>query len=350
MRTIRLDLGERSYEIRVGRNIIGKIGAWLPRDGARRGFILADRALGKHTRVLEQSLRKAGWEITTIPLRAAETLKDLNAISTIFALGGGVIGDAVGFVAATFLRGVPWIGIPTSLLAQVDSAIGGKTAVNHPSGKNLIGAFYQPSLVVSELSFLDTLDRRDRISGFGETIKYGIIADPAFFRRLARNWERFLALEPRLLTEAVSKCTELKARLVEVDERDTRGPREQLNFGHTIGHAIEAATDYRRFRHGEAILYGMRAESFLSHRHGHLSERALHEIETALRAVPVPKLPAKLDDRKILDALFLDKKKTRTGKVRFVLLQALGRTVSDDHVSAAEVREALDFVRSAIAR
>lgn len=356
MKTIHVDLGARSYDIRVGRNVVERIGSWLPRDGARRGFVLADRALTEQTRVLTRALKRAGWDVATIPLRAGEALKDLSSIypifgdllaakadrhSTIFALGGGVIGDAAGFVAATYLRGVPWVGIPTTLLAQVDSAIGGKTAVNHPSGKNLIGAFYQPSLVVSELAFLDTLDRRDRVSGFGETIKYGIISDPAFFRKLARHREEFLALEPRLLTEAVAKCSALKARLVELDERDTRGPRETLNFGHTIGHALEAATGYKRFRHGEAIVYGMRAASYLSLRRGHLPERAYAEIESALSAVPLPKLPAAIDDRDILDAVLLDKKKTRTGKVRFVLLEALGSTVSDDGVTPAQIREAV---------
>jgi len=359
MKTIHVDLGPRSYDIRVGRNIVERIASWIPRDGSRRGFVLADRALTAHTRVLTRALKRAGWDLTVISLRAGEALKDLTSIypifgellagradrhSTIFALGGGVIGDAAGFVAATYLRGVPWIGVPTTLLAQVDSAIGGKTAVNHPSGKNLIGAFYQPSLVVSELSFLDTLDRRDRVSGFGETIKYGIIADPAFFRKLAREQASFLALEPVLLTSAVAKCSALKARLVEIDERDTKGPRETLNFGHTIGHALEAATDYKRFRHGEAILYGMRAATFLSHRRGHLSQRAFEEIESALRAVPVPKIPPALDVRGVFDAILLDKKKTRTGNVRFVLLAALGRTVSDDAVTRSEIGEALHFL------
>jgi len=361
VKTIHVDLGPRSYDIRVGRNIVERIGAWLPRNGAKRGFILADRALDAQTRSLARALTKAGWKTTTIPLRASEALKDLTSIypiygeliaakanrhATIFALGGGVIGDAVGFVAATYLRGLPWIGIPTTLLAQVDSAIGGKTAVNHPSGKNLIGAFYQPSLVVSELAFLDTLDRRDRVSGFGETIKYGIIADPAFFRRLARDWKQFLELEPKLLTDAVAKCSALKARLVEVDERDTRGPRETLNFGHTLGHAIEAATGYKRFRHGEAILHGMRAATYLSHRKGHLPQTAFEEIDRALAAVPVPRLPATLDDRKILDAVLLDKKQTRAGKVRFVLLKALGQTATDDGVTTADLRAALRYLRT----
>lgn len=360
MKTIHLDLGARGYDIRVGRGIVERIGSWLPRDGSRRGFILADRALGAHTRVLERALKRAGWRTTTFPLRAGESLKDLHSLypvfgdliahqanrhSTLFALGGGVIGDAVGFVAATYLRGVPWVSVPTTLLAQVDSAIGGKTAVNHPSGKNLIGAFYQPSLVVSELSFLDTLGKRDRVSGFGETIKYGIISDPAFFRRLARRFDDFIALDPALLTAAVTTCSALKARLVEVDERDTEGPRETLNFGHTIGHALEAATDYRRFRHGEAILYGMRAEAYLSLRRGHLARAAFDEIDAALAPVPVPKLPADLDDRAILDAALLDKKKTRKGSVRFVLLEAIGRTVSDDGITAAAMRDALRFLR-----
>jgi 3-dehydroquinate synthase len=361
MKTVHLDLGPRSYDIRVGRDIVERIGSWLPRDGARRGFILADRALGAHTRRLERALKRAGWKTTTMPLRSGEGLKDLSSIypifgalleqranrhATIFALGGGVIGDAAGFVAATYLRGVPWVGVPTTLLAQVDSAIGGKTAVNHPAGKNLIGAFYQPALVVSELSYLDTLDVRDRVSGFGETIKYGIIADPAFFRRLARDPQAFLDLDPALLTAAVAKCSALKAALVEIDERDTLGPRETLNFGHTIGHALEAATDYKRFRHGEAIIHGMRAAAYISLERGHLPQRAFDEIDAALASLPVPPLPPALDDRAVLDAVLLDKKKTRAGKVRFVLLERLGKTVSDDGVGAAEIRAAVAFVRA----
>lgn len=361
MKRIHVDLGPRSYDIRVGEHIAGRIAEWLPRKGARDGFVLADRRLDGQMRTLARALKASGWRVTTIPLRASEALKDLDSIypiygellkakatrhATIFAVGGGVIGDAVGFVAATYLRGVPWVGIPTTLLAQVDSAIGGKTAVNHPTGKNLIGAFYQPALVVSDVSFLQTLDRRDRVSGFGETIKYGIIADPPFFRRLARDWRSFLALEPRLLTDSVAKCSALKARLVEADERDTLGPRETLNFGHTIGHALEAVTAYKRFRHGEAILYGMRAAIFLSMRRGHLSERLFDEIESVLAAIPVPALPATLDDRAILDAVMLDKKKTRAGTVRFVLLKSLASTVPDTGVTAADIRAALRFLRS----
>jgi 3-dehydroquinate synthase len=361
VKRIHVDLGPRSYDVRVGEHIAARIAEWLPPDGARDGYVLADRRLTGQTRTLTRALKTAGWRITTIPLRASEALKDLDSIypiygallkakatrhATIFAVGGGVVGDAAGFVAATYLRGIPWVGVPTTLLAQVDSAIGGKTAVNHPTGKNLIGAFYQPSLVVSDVSFLRTLDRRDRISGFGETIKYGIIADPPFFRRLARDRDAFLALDPRLLTDAVAKCSALKARLVEVDERDTLGPRETLNFGHTIGHALEAATAYKRFRHGEAILYGMRAATFLSHRRGHLTQQVFDEIEEALAAIPVPALPATLDDRAILDAVMLDKKKTRAGTVRFVLLKSLGATVSDAGVTPSDIRAALRFLRA----
>jgi 3-dehydroquinate synthase len=359
VRNVHVELGPRSYDIRVGRDIITRIGAWLPRDGRRQAFVLADRALEKQTRALKAALERAKWSVATIPVRAGESLKDLTSIypiygkllagkadrhSFLFALGGGVIGDAAGFIAATYLRGVPWVGVPTTLLAQVDSAIGGKTAVNHPSGKNLIGAFYQPALVVSELAFLDSLSARDRVSGLAETIKYGLISDARFFRRLAREWRQFIALEPKLLTEAVARCSALKARLVEVDERDNRGPRETLNFGHTLGHALEAATEYRRFRHGEAILYGMRAATWLSYRRGHLSERARDEIEATLSQFPVPALPRTLDEGAILDAVLLDKKKTRGGKVRFVMLESIGATVPDDGVTERDLRAALRFL------
>lgn len=362
MKTVRVELGPRSYDIRVGRNILGGIARWLPQTGARRAFVLADRALPAQLAALTAALERGGWDVHAIRVRAGEALKDLDSIyplygallrakadrhAVIVALGGGVVGDAAGFVAATYLRGVPWVGVPTTLLAQVDSAIGGKTAVNHPSGKNLIGAFYQPSLVVSELSFLDTLDPRDRVSGLGETIKYGIIADPPFFRRLAREWRAFLALEPRLLTGAVGRCSALKARLVERDERDERGPRETLNYGHTLGHALEAATEYRRFRHGEAIIHGMRAATYLSFRRGLLPERTFDEIDAALAVLPVPALPRRLDERRILDAVLLDKKKTRAGRVRFVLLKALGETVSDDGVTEADLRAALAHLSQA---
>ena len=363
MRTtnVSVELGPRRYNVVTGYGAVEK----LPRlfrapDAAARAFVMADRALPAQTAALERALEAAAWNVTTYRFAVRESLKDLERLvpvygrlirakidrhAVIVALGGGVIGDASGFLAATLLRGVRWVGVPTTLLGQVDSAIGGKTAVNHALGKNLIGAFHQPSLVVNDLAFLRTLPRRDRISGLGEIVKYALIADPRFFHALERDWRRVAALDEAVLGPAVVRCVRQKAALVAVDEFDRKGPRETLNFGHTFAHALEVTAGYNAFRHGEAVIVGMRVATALSAIRGHLAPRAAGAIDQFLRKLPVPAIPRALRTATLVAAAHRDKKKSADGRIRFVLLSGIGQTVSDHRVTDAELAAAVEAVR-----
>jgi 3-dehydroquinate synthase len=266
----------------------------------------------------------------------------LDRSGVIVAVGGGVIGDLAGYAAATYSRGVRWIGIPTTLLAAVDSSVGGKTAINHARGKNLIGAIHQPSLVVVDRSVFATLPRRELVSGYGEMIKYGLALDRAL-------WNDLLAVDPAAVTDAqIERCVALKAAIVSADERDETGVRETLNFGHTIGHAIEAATSYAYYRHGEAVVLGMRAAVALSAARRHCSDALASSVDGALAAVAVPPLPA-LDTATIVDAVARDKKRAAGGATRFVLLRDIGETVADAGVERAAIAAAYRFVESASA-
>jgi 3-dehydroquinate synthetase len=235
---------------------------------------------------------------------------------------------------------VRWIGVPTTLLAAVDSSVGGKTAINHARGKNLIGAIHQPSLVVVDVSTFATLPRRELISGYGEMIKYGLALDAAL-------WDDLLGVDPGAVTEAhIERCIALKAAIVCADERDETGVRETLNFGHTIGHAIEAATSYAYYRHGEAVVLGMRAAVAISAARRHCSADLAAQADAALATVPVPPLPP-LDAGAIVAAVGRDKKKAAGGATRFVLLRAIGATVPDAGVDRDAVRAALAFLERA---
>jgi 3-dehydroquinate synthase len=263
--------------------------------------------------------------------------------TVLFALGGGVIGDAAGFLAGTYMRGMRWVGLPTTLLAQVDSSIGGKTGVNHAAGKNLIGAFHQPSFVACDLDFLKTLPERERVSGLGEMIKYGLIYDAPFYAWLEKNWEGIVSGETRSLEEAVARCARWKARAVARDERDVSGVREVLNFGHTVGHALEGATRYQTFRHGEAIILGMRAATRISVDRGHLKPAAGARIDSFLCSLPVPRVPSRILPEQLLGYVRKDKK-AKAGKVRFVLLKSIGKTLLDRGVTDDQILEACRLI------
>src|SRR5688500_1985519 len=260
-----------AYPVVIGSGAIEMLGAEMTaaKLGARRLLISSPRVWDFHG----ARFRKAGAERTPILIEDGERYKNLNTVArvldalvkvhadrstVIVAIGGGVIGDVVGFAAATYLRGLAVVHVPTTLLAQVDSAIGGKTGVNHPLGKNLIGAFHAPSLVVADPVVLETLPRREFRAGLYEVIKYGVISDPALLDQLQSDLAAILAREPAAVAPIVAVCCRIKADVVSADERES-GLRRILNFGHTVGHALEAATKYRRFRHGEAIGYGMLA-------------------------------------------------------------------------------------------
>jgi 3-dehydroquinate synthase len=258
--------------------------------------------------------------------------------TTIVAVGGGVIGDTAGFAAATFLRGVPVVQVPTTLLAQVDSAIGGKVGVNHPLGKNLIGAFHQPSAVVIDPALLATLPRREFRAGLYEVVKYGVIASRPLFDRLTTGLSALFAREPEPLVWAIAESCRIKARIIEVDERES-GPRRALNFGHTIGHALEAVTKYRRFRHGEAVAYGMLAASELAVARKVFAPEHRDALAALIASMgPLPPV-GDLSAGAILEAVGRDKKVV-AGRLHFVLPTALGETTTASDVSMDEIRQA----------
>jgi 3-dehydroquinate synthase len=360
MSTVRFELAARSYDVHIGTGTIDALdtlvrAAALADAGAFA--VVADNATGSALDRTLTALNRIGKPVHAIRLDVSEASKStavldavygrfidarLDRSSVVVALGGGVIGDLAGYAAATFLRGVRWIGVPTTLLAAVDSSVGGKTAVNHARGKNLIGAIHQPSLVVVDRSVFATLPRRELVSGYGEMIKYGLALDRPL-------WDDLLAVDPAAVSDAqIERCVALKAQIVGADERDETGLRETLNFGHTIGHAIEAATSYTYYRHGEAVVLGMRAAVALSAARQLCTSELAAAIDAQLATVPVPPLPP-LDSAAILDAVARDKKRTAGGATRFVLLREIGVTVADSGVGRDAIAGAFSFLETACA-
>ncbi len=351
-------LGARSHEILVGEGLLP--GAWVRRlrgiSPPARFFLVADRRLSRLGRAMAKSLgrRCAGLEFLTggeaskdVPslqrLWAAAARHRLDRHSVVVAIGGGVLGDVVGFFAATYLRGLRVIQAPTTLMAQVDSAIGGKTGINLAVGKNLVGAFHQPCLVVADPAVLATLPAREFRAGLAEVVKYGVIADANLFRDLERRADTVLAREPAEMRRIIARCAAIKARVVSRDERETRGLRAALNFGHTVGHALEAATRYGALLHGEAVALGMAAAARLSCARAGLSARDASRILALLTRLGLPvRLPRSARGlvTRAEAALRLDKK-AAGGRTRFVLAQRIGRVLTGVTVPPAAVREAL---------
>jgi 3-dehydroquinate synthase len=286
------------------------------------------------------SLDSAGFEVVPILVPDGEEHKGFKSLTTIYdrliaercerkssvlALGGGVIGDLAGFAAATYLRGVPYVQVPTTLLAQVDSSVGGKTGVNHENGKNLIGAFYQPKLVLIDVNVLASLPHRELLAGLAEVIKYGIIEDPQLFQDLEKKVRKIVALDRELLQRIIVTSCSIKARIVEMDERE-ENQRAVLNFGHTIGHALEAATDYRQFLHGEAVAIGMIKAAMLSVQHGFCDQQSFERILKMITEAGLPsEIPAGLSLQSVVDAIQLDKKAAE-GRIKFVMSEGIGKT------------------------
>lgn len=358
---IRVALRERSYEIRIGHGSLSRLGQYLSGSPSKRAFVIADERLQAERGNLLAVLGRAGWRAHECAVSAGESLKAIDRLypiygdmlkagidrgSTLIALGGGSVGDAAGFVASTYLRGIRWVGLPTTLLAQVDSSVGGKTAVNHPLGKNLIGTFHQPCLVLCETDFLKTLSEREVVSGLGEAIKYGLAFDPRLFSYIQDHWSQALRLDEDVLKRIIKASLKWKAKAVSEDEFDSKGAREVLNFGHTFGHALEAVTDYQGFQHGEAVLWGMRFAAALSRVRGKLSEKSWREVEGFLITVPLPSLPSGVKAESYFRSMANDKK-AREGKVRFVLLKKIGETVSDGNVGMNDLRKALRMIGEA---
>lgn len=342
MRIVNVPLGERAYAIRVGQGLLDRLGPDCARLGlGRRCAIITDRNVAPlYATRTEGSLRAAGFEPLTITMPAGETAKQLEGVahcldelarhrldrkSFLVALGGGVVGDLAGFVAATWLRGVAFVQVPTTLLAQVDSSVGGKVGVNLKAGKNLVGAFHQPRLVLCDLDTLVTLPERELRAGLAEIIKYGIIHDAALFRRLERDLDRLLARDPKSLASVIARCCEIKAEVVGQDETET-GLRAILNFGHTIGHGLEASSRYGTYLHGEAISIGQVAAAWLS---AHQLGLPAADVERIRRLFERAGLPVTVrlkaaQQRRLFEAMRLDKK-SDGGELRFVLAEAIGR-------------------------
>jgi 3-dehydroquinate synthase len=342
MQTLTVNLGDRSYPIFVGPGLLPRAGEFLKQAGVRgKVAVVTNPTVAQlYLDALCEALTSTGFQATPILVPDGEAHKDLKSLASIYdrliddrlersacivALGGGVIGDLAGFAAATYLRGVPYVQVPTTLLAQVDSSVGGKTGVNHQDGKNLIGAFYQPRLVLIDVEVLQSLPRRELIAGLAEVIKYGIIEDPALFRLLEQEHRRLVGLDQELLMQVIATCCAIKARVVEKDERED-DYRAVLNFGHTIGHALEAATGYSRFLHGEAVGIGMAKASAISAQQGFCDQSSLRRIHDLIEKVGLPlEIPPEVSVDSLIQGMELDKK-SAGGKIKFVVCAGIGKT------------------------
>jgi 3-dehydroquinate synthase len=338
MRKVRVELGERSYDISIERGLLKELGPMTAALGLKgRAALVTNPTVGAlYAETAVKSLETAGFKTAVITVPDGEEYKSLEEAGKVFdaliegrfertspivALGGGVIGDMAGFVAATYLRGVPFIQVPTTLLSQVDSSVGGKTGVNHPKGKNLIGAFYQPRAVFIDPEVLKTLDERELRAGLAEVIKYGVIWDSSFFAFLEENADKLLAPGEEII-KAIEKSCAIKAEVVGKDERE-EGMRAILNFGHTFGHAIEALSGYGTFRHGEAVAIGMAMAAGLSAVLGGSKECA-PRITALLKKLGMPSAPPAIGAESFIDAMRLDKK-VSSGRIRFILASEMGK-------------------------
>ncbi|MBT6480665.1 MAG: 3-dehydroquinate synthase [Gammaproteobacteria bacterium] len=355
MFTVDVELGERSYPIFIGQGLLGKPDLVAPFIGKGKVVIVSNDVVAPL--YLEQTRQLFfGNDVAEIILPDGEANKNLDAISHIYdkllagkydrntllvALGGGVVGDITGFAASTYLRGINFIQIPTTVLAQVDSSVGGKTGVNHPLGKNMIGAFYQPRCVLADTDVLATLPAREVKAGLAEVIKYGLVYDAHFFNWLAKNSKGIGESDPALLSHTIKTCCEIKAAIVAKDEKES-GVRALLNLGHTFGHAIETASGYGNWLHGETVAMGMTMAADLSCRLGWIEPNVAQRIRSVLEedfGMPAQP-PADITVEQYLD-LMLSDKKAESGKIRFVLLRAIGEGVVEGDIAPALLEETL---------
>jgi len=358
MRKITVSLGNRSYPILIGPELLPKVGRECAKlNFATRCAVISDKNVAAiYGQAALASLRASGFDPVLIAVPAGETAKSLQTVqrcydqlaahrierkSFIIALGGGVVGDLAGFVAATYLRGIGFVQVPTTLLAQVDSSVGGKVGVNLKAGKNLVGAFHQPRLVLCDLDTLKTLPDREFRAGLAEVIKYGIIYDAKLFRQIELNLEKMLGLSPSMLARVIARCCEIKAEVVSQDETES-GLRAILNFGHTIGHAIEAISGYGRYLHGEAISIGQVAAARLSVESAGLPEMDASRIADLFAAAKLPTRLRLTESKKnrLLDAMQLDKK-VSNGEIRFVLAEKIGKVVFGQNLSTPLIERIL---------
>jgi 3-dehydroquinate synthase len=355
MRTLNVELAERSYPIHIGSGLLVRAELIASHLKQKRAAVVTNTTLEKlYLQPLLAALAAAGIDAFPIVIPDGEAHKNWETLNTIFdallearcergttliALGGGVVGDIGGFAAALYQRGMPFIQVPTTLLAQVDSAVGGKTAINHPLGKNMIGAFYQPQVVIADTDTLQTLPERELAAGLAEVIKYGFIRDRAFLDWLEANLDRLLARDAEALAYAVEQSCRNKAEVVTLDEREG-GLRAILNFGHTFGHAIEAGTGYGTWLHGEAVAAGMVMGAQLSERLGWLARADVERVAGLLQRAGLPIAPPDLGRERYLDLMGHDKK-VAGGKLKFVLLKSIGEAVVTE-APAGPLAEVLD--------
>ncbi len=353
MESLSVALAERSYPIHIGAGLIGRADLYRPHLGGGAAAIVTNEVVGPlYLSKVRQAL--AGARVTDILIPDGEQAKSWQGVeqvvdallaarlgrdALVIALGGGVIGDLAGFAAAVYQRGVPFVQVPTTLLAQVDSSVGGKTAINHARGKNMIGAFHQPRAVISDVATLDTLPERELRSGLAEVIKHGFALDAAFVEWLESNVEKILKRNRAALTHAVRRSCELKARVVAADERES-GERALLNFGHTFGHAIEAGTGYGAWLHGEAVSAGMVMASELSLLMGQLKKSEVTRVRELLKRAGLPVAGPALAPERLLELMALDKKAAK-GRTRFVVLETVGRAALRGDVDVKTVRSAI---------
>jgi len=365
--TVHVNLAERSYDIRIASRCLGAIGVsaneWYEQKFSgsadrRTALVVTDRNVAQHATVVRDSLTESGWTAELVELEPGEPTKSLSVIAGLYdrmvemqadrktavvAVGGGVIGDAAGFLAATYGRGVPFIQVPTSLLADVDSSVGGKVGVNHSAAKNLIGSFYQPLGVFIDTAVLDTLPDRDYRSGLAEVIKYGVILDAKFFEWLEQNVDGLNSRDQAVLRHVIARCCQLKADVVEQDEHERTGVRAVLNYGHTFAHAFEALCGYGELLHGEAVAIGMRYASVLAEKQGLIDASITERQQRLLEQVSLPvSVPAgsHLGGDDIMAKMRLDKK-TVSGQLRFVLPTRLGHVETFSDVPESDVRSVL---------
>ena len=355
MRTVTVGLGARAYPIHIGEGLLARADLILPHLPQRKVSVVTNTTVAAlYLDKFSATLRGAGVEIVPVVLPDGEEHKNwqtLNAIfdallsnrcerkSAIIALGGGVVGDLAGFAASSYQRGVPFIQVPTTLLAQVDSSVGGKTAINHPLGKNMIGAFYQPGMVLADTAMLHTLPARELSAGLAEVIKYGLIMDLPFLGWLEANIGKLNERDPAALAYAVTRSCENKAAVVAADERET-GERALLNLGHTFGHAIEAGLGFGTWLHGEAVAAGTMLAARLSERMGLLTDADVRRVADLFVRAGLPVEAPLLGQDRYLELMGHDKK-VENGKLRLVLLQSLGKAYMTSDFDLQELREVL---------
>jgi 3-dehydroquinate synthase len=354
MRTVSVDLGDRSYPIYIGSALVSDAELYRRHIPSRQVMVVSNETVAPlYGDAVDRAL--AGFQVRHVVLPDGEEHKTLEVLNRIFdgllterfdrrctllALGGGVVGDMTGFAAACYQRGVGFVQVPTTLLAQVDSSVGGKTGVNHPLGKNMIGAFHQPLCVIADTDTLATLPDRELSAGLAEVVKYGLIDDPGFFDWLERNVESLLARDPEALAYAIERSCRDKAAVVAADERES-GRRALLNLGHTFGHAIETGVGYGEWLHGEAVGAGMCMASDLSRRLGWLTDGEHRRILALLERARIPTAPPPgIGPDRFLDLMAVDKK-VQDGRLRLVLLNGIGKSVVTDGFDPAMLRATL---------